>query len=206
MSYLVCLADHTLKITPSPIIGGAFAEPATEYPSWFNNAFFRAYPYVLPCIVTFVISILAALLTIYYVREVSSSYAAIVVELLTSCLDASAQGGWPKHSETFGGPRGYTAWFVSNAYSCREATELQEPDCTPRHPCTVRIAMDAWVYRGLLQPCICPVRLYPNRRRGARHERRLFYAEFATPVDIVISCSLERSPQPFPSWAPFPLG
>ncbi|GJE97069.1 MFS general substrate transporter [Phanerochaete sordida] len=52
-----------------PIIGGTFEEPATSFGGWFDNAFFRAYPYVLPCIITCALGVLAALLSVSYLRE-----------------------------------------------------------------------------------------------------------------------------------------
>lgn len=34
-----------------PAIGGLLSEPASKYPALFDNAFWRAYPYLLPCII-----------------------------------------------------------------------------------------------------------------------------------------------------------
>lgn len=55
----------------SPLIGGAFAEPAAQFPGWLDIPFFRKYPYILPCIVANILCIAAALLSIFYLREVS---------------------------------------------------------------------------------------------------------------------------------------
>ncbi|EKM55775.1 uncharacterized protein PHACADRAFT_96118 [Phanerochaete carnosa HHB-10118-sp] len=52
-----------------PVIGGAFEEPATEFGGWFDNAFFRAYPYILPCIISSALGFLAALLSVTFLRE-----------------------------------------------------------------------------------------------------------------------------------------
>ncbi|KAJ3553345.1 hypothetical protein NM688_g3661 [Phlebia brevispora] len=52
-----------------PIIGGTFAEPATEFPKWFDYSFFRSYPYVLPCIICGILGFSAALLSVTYLRE-----------------------------------------------------------------------------------------------------------------------------------------
>lgn len=54
----------------SPVIGGTFAEPATELPDWFNYPFFKAYPYVLPCIISATLAFIAALVSLTYLREV----------------------------------------------------------------------------------------------------------------------------------------
>ncbi|KIP03902.1 hypothetical protein PHLGIDRAFT_15569 [Phlebiopsis gigantea 11061_1 CR5-6] len=58
-----------LGFVVGPLIGGALAEPATRYYGWFDNAFLRANPYILPGIVTAVLAIGSTLLSLFVLRE-----------------------------------------------------------------------------------------------------------------------------------------
>ncbi|KAI0085415.1 major facilitator superfamily domain-containing protein [Irpex rosettiformis] len=52
-----------------PLLGGAFADPATELPRWFNTPFWRKYPYALPGFVSGLLGIGSFLLTVFYLKE-----------------------------------------------------------------------------------------------------------------------------------------
>ena len=62
----------------SPLIGGTFAEPATEYPHWFNTPFFRKYPYILPCIIAGTFAVAAAIVSITWLQEVCKATKTVV--------------------------------------------------------------------------------------------------------------------------------
>lgn len=53
----------------SPLIGGALADPANEYPRLFDRAFFRDYPYFLPCFVTGLVAFAVGLATFFFLEE-----------------------------------------------------------------------------------------------------------------------------------------
>ncbi|KAK0501218.1 major facilitator superfamily domain-containing protein [Armillaria luteobubalina] len=56
--------------TLGPIIGGALARPAEQFPSLFgNSAFLKEYPYFLPCAVPACFSAVAWLVTYKYLKE-----------------------------------------------------------------------------------------------------------------------------------------
>ena len=60
-----------LGIFLGPLIGGALETPADKYTSTFGKIqFFHDYPYALPSMVISVISLTAALTTIFFVNEV----------------------------------------------------------------------------------------------------------------------------------------
>ncbi|KAI0916406.1 hypothetical protein AcV5_006893 [Taiwanofungus camphoratus] len=52
-----------------PLIGGTFANPATEFPRWFDTPFWRTYPYFLPCLVTALIATIALILAVFVLEE-----------------------------------------------------------------------------------------------------------------------------------------
>lgn len=59
-----------LGIFLGPLIGGGLAEPAKEYPKIFGGiAFFEKYPYALPTFVTGAISLFAAIICTFFVKE-----------------------------------------------------------------------------------------------------------------------------------------
>ncbi|KAH9858823.1 MFS general substrate transporter [Lenzites betulinus] len=52
-----------------PLIGGTFADPAKEWPDIFTDPFWKEYPYLLPCLITTAISTVAALLSVFALKE-----------------------------------------------------------------------------------------------------------------------------------------
>lgn len=54
-----------------PVIGGVFARPADRWPGFRDSAFWRSYPYFLPCIIVACISISAFVLASIGLKEVS---------------------------------------------------------------------------------------------------------------------------------------
>jgi len=52
-----------------PLIGGTFANPAIEFPQWFDTPFWRSYPYLLPCLITSVGALVAILLAVFVLEE-----------------------------------------------------------------------------------------------------------------------------------------
>ncbi|KAI0085416.1 MFS general substrate transporter [Irpex rosettiformis] len=59
-----------------PILGGAFADPATELPKWFDYPFWRKYPYSLPCLISGAIGTCASLLSLFYLKETHPRFSA----------------------------------------------------------------------------------------------------------------------------------
>lgn len=56
-----------------PIIGGVFARPADRWPGFRESAFWRTYPYFLPCVIAASISVSAFVLAAIGLKEVSNS-------------------------------------------------------------------------------------------------------------------------------------
>lgn len=54
-----------------PVIGGVFARPADRWPGFRDSAFWRSYPYFLPCIIVACISVSAFVLASLGLKEVS---------------------------------------------------------------------------------------------------------------------------------------
>ncbi|KAI0675155.1 MFS general substrate transporter [Trametes maxima] len=52
-----------------PLIGGTFADPAKEWPDVFTHPIWKTYPYLLPCLISAVISVVAALLSAFVLEE-----------------------------------------------------------------------------------------------------------------------------------------
>ncbi|KAH9484153.1 Major facilitator-type transporter psiT2 [Psilocybe cubensis] len=52
-----------------PLIGGALADPAAQFPGVFDYPFFRDYPYFLPCFVTGMFALLVGVLVACYLEE-----------------------------------------------------------------------------------------------------------------------------------------
>ncbi|KAH9948661.1 MFS general substrate transporter [Amylocystis lapponica] len=52
-----------------PLIGGTFANPATQFPVLFDSPFWHAYPYLLPCLITSGGALVAALLAVFVLEE-----------------------------------------------------------------------------------------------------------------------------------------
>ncbi|EIW57757.1 MFS general substrate transporter [Trametes versicolor FP-101664 SS1] len=57
--------------TLGPVIGGVFARPADRWPGFRDSAFWRSYPYFLPCIIVACISVSAFVLASIGLKEVS---------------------------------------------------------------------------------------------------------------------------------------
>ncbi|EPQ51854.1 MFS general substrate transporter [Gloeophyllum trabeum ATCC 11539] len=64
--YDICSA---IGFAIGPLLGGTFANPAEQFPAWFNTPFFDAYPYILPCFITSLTAIGASLLAIFVLEE-----------------------------------------------------------------------------------------------------------------------------------------
>lgn len=53
-----------------PLIGGLLSNPADRFPRLFDYGVLRAYPYILPCIISGIMSLGAVLLAYFYLEEV----------------------------------------------------------------------------------------------------------------------------------------
>jgi hypothetical protein len=53
-----------------PLIGGALADPAAQFPRFFHYPFFKEYPYFLPCFVTGIVALMIALIAAFRLEEV----------------------------------------------------------------------------------------------------------------------------------------
>ncbi|OCH87038.1 MFS general substrate transporter [Obba rivulosa] len=73
-----------------PLIGGTFANPAENFPSLFNTPFWRAYPYLLPCLVTAAGTLAALLLAIFVLEETLHSKRALTKQSDTTPSFADA--------------------------------------------------------------------------------------------------------------------
>jgi MFS family permease len=55
-----------------PVLGGLLVNPAKQFPGWFGeNALFIEYPYLLPCMVSSIISVIGATVGFIYMEETS---------------------------------------------------------------------------------------------------------------------------------------
>ncbi|KAF8558452.1 MFS general substrate transporter [Imleria badia] len=52
-----------------PLIGGSLSHPADKYPQFFDNKFWREYPYFLPCLVGATIAIIGVALSYAFLEE-----------------------------------------------------------------------------------------------------------------------------------------
>ncbi|PPQ78552.1 hypothetical protein CVT25_011824 [Psilocybe cyanescens] len=52
-----------------PLIGGALANPAEQFPGLFDYTFFKDYPYFLPCFITGLLAFIVGVLTALYLEE-----------------------------------------------------------------------------------------------------------------------------------------
>jgi hypothetical protein len=63
--------NDSLTLVPnSPLIGGAFSNPATRYPSLFDYELFRKFPYFLPCLVSAAVALFSAATAYLFLNEV----------------------------------------------------------------------------------------------------------------------------------------
>lgn len=69
-SFAACLSFRA-KEDPRPLIGGSLAKPADRFPDIFgNSAFFKEYPYFLPCSVAATVTALSWLIAFLFMKEV----------------------------------------------------------------------------------------------------------------------------------------
>ena len=66
-----CL-QHELNERHSPLVGGTLAHPYDHFPA-FHGAFWKKYPYFLPCAVSATFSALAFIVGLIFLKEVSVS-------------------------------------------------------------------------------------------------------------------------------------
>ncbi|KIM49270.1 hypothetical protein M413DRAFT_438445 [Hebeloma cylindrosporum] len=52
-----------------PLIGGALADPAAQFPRLFDYPFFNEYPYFLPCFTTGIVALMVALIAAFRLEE-----------------------------------------------------------------------------------------------------------------------------------------
>ncbi|KAN0075327.1 Major facilitator superfamily domain containing protein [Tylopilus felleus] len=52
-----------------PLIGGSFSHPADKYPLFFDNGFWREYPYFLPCLAAAIIALIGVALGFAFLEE-----------------------------------------------------------------------------------------------------------------------------------------
>ncbi|KXN91960.1 Protein ZINC INDUCED FACILITATOR-LIKE 1 [Leucoagaricus sp. SymC.cos] len=67
-----------------PLIGGYFANPHIQFPNLFGGRLWQDFPYLLPCTVTFAITLLGFMTILFQFRENSASQPAPLRSLLTS--------------------------------------------------------------------------------------------------------------------------
>lgn len=66
------LIGYSTPLFISPAIGGYFSRPAEQFPDVFgNNEFLKKYPYFLACAIPATFSILAWIVTLTFLKEVS---------------------------------------------------------------------------------------------------------------------------------------
>ncbi|KAI1797427.1 MFS general substrate transporter [Ganoderma leucocontextum] len=70
----------SLGSTIGPIIGGVFSMPADHWPAFQHGAFWRTYPYFLPCVVTACISISAFVFALVGLKEKGAQGAASTLQ------------------------------------------------------------------------------------------------------------------------------
>ena len=69
------LSPLTLKSSLSPIIGGVFSSPATQWPNIFGRIqFLREHPYFLPCAVSGFIALATFIIAALALKEVGTLY------------------------------------------------------------------------------------------------------------------------------------
>ena len=58
------------RVLSSPLIGGTFSKPSERFPSLFGGAFWRNYPYFLPCLITSSFVLFAFTIALVFFKEV----------------------------------------------------------------------------------------------------------------------------------------
>lgn len=130
----------------SPIIGGAFAEPATEYGGWFNNSFLRAYPYILPAIVTAILTFGSTLLSLFVLREVTFRLLTLGPLLILSPRHTLANANNHRHlrahprshlgSKTSQATRSHLCWSSRSRQACAASSHYPpSARSAPRNGC-----------------------------------------------------------------------
>lgn len=66
-----CLPAYTYWTQYRPLLGGTFSNPADKYPSLFDTALFRTYPYLLPSLTAASIAVCGATFGLFYLEEVN---------------------------------------------------------------------------------------------------------------------------------------
>lgn len=66
------VTSQRLAFKSRPILGGSLANPATKYPNVFGDAFFKKYPYFLPCFAGGFLALATAIIGIMFLKEVCS--------------------------------------------------------------------------------------------------------------------------------------
>lgn len=61
-----------IAILLAPLMGGALAKPADNFSFFRKVELFVSFPYLLPCIVTGSLALMAALANLFFLKEVSS--------------------------------------------------------------------------------------------------------------------------------------
>lgn len=65
----IALVPRQLKVI-RPLIGGTFSDPAEKFGLWFNSDLFRTFPYLLPCLIVAVLTLLTVCLGNVLLQEV----------------------------------------------------------------------------------------------------------------------------------------
>lgn len=153
-----------------PLMGGAFADPASKFPRWFASEFWRAYPYFLPGAVAAATAFLAIMLAYAFLEEVRPSSHA-----LPSVSPALTPGFADPALQDRRGPR---------APLCRlrrdDTSEWREHQCAcarvlparaPRVPAparALRVRLRALVRRQRLRRPLRPLLFHARRQRRPR--------------------------------------
>jgi hypothetical protein len=93
------LFDSIPRIWNRPIIGGALSRPAERFPNVFGNIkFFKEYPYFLPCAVPATFTIVAWLVTFFFLKEVCD----LLIPYLSTILIVESLNRPIHHQNQFG--------------------------------------------------------------------------------------------------------
>jgi MFS family permease len=56
-----------------PLLGGSFANPAMQFPTWFQGEFWKEYPYFLPGAMACLVSVVAVIVGWFTLKEVGTT-------------------------------------------------------------------------------------------------------------------------------------